>query len=521
MKSHKASKLILSVLALGMLGIPACRTSGTTDTGAKPAAATAQPAPPKPAPDRPGDTRPGATMYLPTGERSTSAMMIEKVYPAEVVAGQTVEYEVRVTNLTGMGLSDVTVTDSAPSNFKVASSNPKAEMAGANMVFRLGDIPARAQRSVNVTGSATGVGQVTNCSSAQWSNSTCMAINVVQPALRVVKTAPADVSICDPIPIKIDVTNTGSGMARNVRVSDALPAGLTTSDGKTELAFDAGNLGAGQTRSFTANLKPTKTGSFVNKASVAAEGGLAAESAPVTTTVRQPVLAITKTGPERVFIGRNATYEITVTNTGDAPAVGTTIEDTISGGSFVSASDGGAHSAGKVTWNLGTLAPKAVKKLTLALSCAGASGAMTNTAMARAACCQSVSATAKTECAGIPALLLDGNDDPDPVQIGETTTYTLVVTNQGSAPLTNIRLVCTMDEGDTMQYVSSTGAGQANVQGRTITFPAIPRLDPKQHSTYKIVIKAVKEAQVSFKAEATSDQITRPLVKSETTNFYK
>jgi hypothetical protein len=72
-----------------------------------------------------------------------------------------------------------------------------------------------------------------------------------------------------------------------------------------------------------------------------------------------------------------------------------------------------------------------------------------------------------------------------------------------------------------MQFVSTSGFSTGANQGKTITFPPIAKLDPKQSATYKVVIKAMKEGQVQLRAEASSDEITRSLIKVETTNFYK
>ena len=44
-----------------------------------------------------------------------------------------------------------------------------------------------------------------------------------------------------------------------------MPDGLT-SDGKSSLAFDAGNLAPGESKEFKFNAMASKTGEFVNKA---------------------------------------------------------------------------------------------------------------------------------------------------------------------------------------------------------------------------------------------------------------
>ena len=62
--------------------------------------------------------------------------------------------------------------------------------------------------------------------------------------------------------------------------------------------FDAGTLEPGKSRQFTTELKASKSGKFVNKAVASSVSGLRAE-ATATTIVRQPTLAITKTGHKK------------------------------------------------------------------------------------------------------------------------------------------------------------------------------------------------------------------------------
>jgi hypothetical protein len=42
---------------------------------------------------------------------------------------------------------------------------------------------------------------------------------------------------------------------------------------------------------------------------------------------------------------------------------------------------------------------------------------------------------------GVSALLLEKGDDPDPIEVGEETTYYVRVTNQGTTDDTNVKVV--------------------------------------------------------------------------------
>lgn len=525
----------LAIAAVALTGLSACNNNnnkqenwdlynGTVDPGyTGPRTPAPRPAPaPTPAP-RASEPAPapapstGNVLYIPTGERSSSGLMLEKRTPAEVVSGQEFEFQLIATNLTNVALENVIVTDTFSPNFKMVSADPSAQSNGATATWALGTLPPKGTKTIRVRASATG-NQVSNCASASYTLAVCTTINVVQPALRLTKQAPAEVLICDNIPLRLTVTNSGTGVARNVKVRDELPAGLTTLDNKTTVELDAGTLAAGQSKDFTVTVKATKTGSYNNTGTASADGGLTAESNQTTTVVRQPALTLTCKAPNQVFIGREATFEFALRNTGDV-ACNTTVTMPIPAGStFVSATEGGTASASGVTWNVGSLAANAGKTLSVTLRPTG--NTVSVSATANCACATPATTTCSTNVVGIPALLLNGTDDPDPIEVGKTTVYTLTVTNQGTANLTNVQLVCTMDEGDTMEYVSATG-GTATVNGKTISFPAIGTLAPGAKQTYTITIRAKNAGQVQFRADAKSNEITRPLVKIETTNFYR
>jgi len=457
-------------------------------------------------------------MAVPSGERMGSAVYIEMAAPSEVLAGQAFDHKITLTNLTKKTLTGVVLTETLPKNLKASGAAPEATITGQVLKWDVGRLGPEQTKAFTIRGAAVGTGAIVPCCKVTYDlPDVCVSIKSVQPALRIAKTAPAEVILCDPIPIKIIVTNTGSGMAQNVRVTDSLPEGMKTLAGKSVIAFDAGTLGPGESRAFTVQAKASKTGPFVNKATATADGGLQAASAPVTTLVRLPVLEVTKTGPKLRYVGRPLVYTITVTNKGDAVARDTLLVDTLPANAKLLKAEGGRISAGKVTWALGSLAPKASKTVTLSLMATGI-GTVRNMASATAYCAKA-SAQAATVVKGIPAILLECVDLTDPIELGANVTYEIVVTNQGSAVGTNIVIKCTLPKEQ--QFASATGPTKEAIEGPTITFAPLKSLAPKAKVTYRLVVKAIGTGDVRFKVSLTSDQMTSPAGESESTNIYE
>jgi uncharacterized repeat protein (TIGR01451 family) len=496
------------------------RVMATTEERSRPAPAPAKPAATAESASR--SSRLAGSMAVPTGQRETSSLLLETYLPGEVIAGQQFGYDLKVTNLTDITLDNVEVTDSIPGSLRIVSSDPSPR-SGANglTVWDLGSLAPRESKTIHMSATAADQGRISSCASVSYNSGLCSTVNVVKPAIRLAVQAPEHARMCDQIPVKLIVTNTGSGSARNVHVHHPLPAGVTLANGGNTLDFDAGTLGPGESRQFDAVLKATRTGRFESAPSAMADDGLKTDPVPVAVVVSRPMLAIEHKGPERAFIGRPVVHEFVVTNHGDAAAENTIVECQLPTGATVSnATEGGRTANGTITWNLGTLAPEQARTINVSFA-SDAAGTARYAATARADCADAVNAAGSTDLAGIPALLLTEYDEPDPVQVGQTVTYNLEITNQGSAPLNNVRLVCSLDEGATMQVDTLKGFTDGSTSGRTITFAPITRLEPKAKAAYKVTVRAIKDGQVQFRAEAASDEITRPLLKVETTNFYR
>ncbi len=486
-------------------------------TAAPEAQAEAQPPRAAPAAAPAGMVR--GTVAVPTGDRNTSGLLIEKEAPAEVNVNDRFDYTIRVLNLTDTALSDVRVVDYVPADYELIAAEPRAEVEDGSLSWELGRLGPRAEERITVSGRATQLGMLNSCATGSYALVGCVATNVTEPDLVITKRVTDRVLQCEAISYTLQVSNTGTGVARNVQVRDELPEGLTTADGQRRISRSVGDLKPGESRDVTLQLKAGRTGKLASTARATADGGLEA-TAEGQTTVVKPKLTLSKAGPETLFVGRDLTYTLEIANTGDGEAREASIVDNVpSGTQFVSASHGGRLQAGQVTWDLGTLQPGDERALTLTIRPTGV-GRVRNAAAASAFCAEAVTDTADTNVQGIAAILLEVIDENDPVAVGSNEIYRIVVTNQGSAVDTNIAIRFEMT--DAMQFVSASGPTRHAVQNRVLNFGPLASLAPGGEATWTVQVRAIQAGNQRIRTEMTSDQLgADPVIETEATRFYE
>jgi uncharacterized repeat protein (TIGR01451 family) len=259
-------------------------------------------------------------------------------------------------------------------------------------------------------------------------------------------------------------------------------------------------------------LKATQRGSVCNS-SIASSANAPEATAKACTLVQQSGLAVLKTGDPEQFLNRRAGYTIVVTNTGDTILKNVAVTDTApEPTSFVTA-DGAAIDKQTATWIVAELRPGQSKVFKAVLT-SKVAGTHRNEVAATALGMREV-AQASTIWRGLAALLIEAIDDNDPVQIGDTTTYTIRVTNQGTADETNIGL--TMKFTDQVKPISAEGL---TVNGQEMSISSIPKLAPKESATYKITIQGVRAGDARLKVTLTSDGLTSPVIEEESTRVY-
>ena len=145
------------------------------------------------------------------------------------------------------------------------------------------------------------------------------------------------------------------------------------------------------------------------------------------------------------------------------------IEDVLPTGTrFISASNGGQFANGRVTWNVGPLAPGAAGDVSLVASTEIGvvdGTTLTNAASATASNASPVSASAGFRIAAEPDLRISKSADISTGEPGDTIRYTLTYENTGNAAATGVVITDTLPAA-----TSFVSAGAGVLSGDTVTW---------------------------------------------------
>jgi uncharacterized repeat protein (TIGR01451 family) len=335
---------------------------------------------------------------------------------------------------------------------------------------------------------------------------------VGKATLTIEKSGPATALLGADVTYNVVVKNTGSAIARNVVITDAVPEGM----GGQPVTVNVGDLAPGQSKPMTVTFKANQRGKVCNTA-VANSSNAGKVSDDACTVIQQPGLKIVKkTDDKKLLINRTASYTINVQNTGDTTLTGVVVTDTAAAGTTIAEAVGGSVSGNVATWNLGELAAGASKDLTVKIKSVQP-GNYCNMAAVTTTQGLKGSSQACTEWIGVTGVLVEVVDDPDPIQVGETSTYTIKVTNQSSSG--------TVDELDIVamfpsEVTPASASGNGAISGKTVTFPQVATLAPKASVAYTIVGKAVKAGDARLKVEVKTRSRQNAIEENESTTVY-
>lgn len=274
----------------------------------------------------------------------------------------------------------------------------------------------------------------------------------------------------------LTVNNAGASDAKNVVVTDPLPAGVVLANNNIGIApansgFSCTSPAVGQNGTITCsnpNMAAGATATITIVAQVVSNvaSGVRTNTATVTSSTSDPnsnnnsdnvqqniqvnaPLSITKVGPAAVCAGDTFTYKVTVNNGGSSTALNATISDPLPANTtFVSLSGTGAFANG-CSHNGGTPGtvtcsaidiPTGMHELniTVKLSPSAPAGNLANTATITSAGTGSIAvgnSTANATVSRCADLQITKDDSPDAVLAGQDINYTITVKNVGPSDI--------------------------------------------------------------------------------------
>nr|WP_202113169.1 DUF11 domain-containing protein [Paenibacillus sp. MMS18-CY102] len=334
-------------------------------------------------------------------------------------------------------------------------------------------------------------------------NANAIQININSPSIALTKSANVTGSVVgDTIRYTVTVSNTGTANAASVVLTDALPAGLTfvsgsvTVAGVTKPTYDiiagvplgALNLNSSVVITYQAKVTATPSGFVLPNSANAAFTFQSVAGGPtitgvipsntVSTPVYTPIIGIAKSANRTTAtVGSTVTYTLLVSNTGNIGAAVTLADNIPTGSSFITGSfrvngnvNAGANPVTGVA--IGTVAAGATSTVTFDVQVNSlptppqfvnqATSTYTYTPPDGRTVSGSASSNTLTLPVSLPNVTVAKSANVTDVAVGEPITYTSIITNNGTEPVTKVTLTDILPPGTVFVAGSAIVGGTPN-----------------------------------------------------------
>jgi uncharacterized repeat protein (TIGR01451 family) len=223
-----------------------------------------------------------------------------------------------------------------------------------------------------------------------------------------------------------------------------------------------------------------------------------------------------------VPVNRPATYQITIRNKGKVKAVNTRIVvDLPEQLKVVKASEPAKVLENIVRWELKDLDPGSSRFLELTLETAQV-GEWCFKATLHADPNVNQAAKVCTEFVGLAGMTLQLFDREDPIFRGDKNSYPLVIRNQGTAPLTNIRVKAFIPETLKFERAEPTVETRSAAKGgEWVQFAVVPAIAAGAQAQYEVFVQAVQAGVTKLHVEVLADHLEQggPVIEEELTTI--
>ena len=447
------------------------------------------------------------------------SLSLQKRAPEEVQVGQPATFTLIVRNVGNATAHEVTVIDRVPSGTRLSRSQPNVEPdRNGNLVWSLGEMIAGAEQTIVLELIPETEGEIGSTASVTFASQASVRTVSTQPRLEITQVLDPKVLIGNMLDIRIQISNNGTGVARDIVLVEEVPTGLKHPKGPS-MELEAFNLEPGESRTIPLELLATEAGMLQNIVRATA-----ANTSPVETVssvqVVAPKLQVALVGPKLRYLERQATYQITIANPGTAVARNVDIMASLPRGlRFNNAGEQGEYISSKhaVAWNLEELGPgESASTELVVLPVEEGDFVIRVQTQAQDVRPESVEKQVRVE--GQSELAFSIEDDNDPIETDGFTTYTVKINNIGTRGDRNVEVAVELPPGATVLQVKAPMAHKTTSNG--ILFEPIPEMRAKDQQVIQFSVRLSREETQVVRAQVKSQQRPVPVVKEESTQVY-
>lgn len=511
---------------------------------------------------------------------SAPGLNVRAAGPATTRAGETLTYQVQVTNSGNLVTRGVTLKDEPPAGLVVLGSNPPPQQFGDRHHWPLGDLGPGETRTITVQARLEldrTVRYIFRAESVDGlSADAFVETSVERPTLAVEVTGPQRAQVGERATYEVHVRNTSGRDLANVVVTDTYDPGLEQTEGApSPIRRQLGPIRADEVKSFAVSFIVRQPGTWCHTLEATAPDGYTARTraclqADPPQVVAQPAIDVQLSGPAEQTVGGLILLTAQITNTGNVPL--NQIQIAMSFDPALAARQASENyrlEQGQFVWfveqlqpqqsllrqlNLEGVAPAAAAGCRVAVWAAGnvqdsdaiqvrivpapqprtpqppniIGAAPPSGAPPRPA--DGIPAAPPANLGGRPAveppaaatagqLALSIADAEDPIVLGDVTTYLIQIANQRDVEDRNVLLTIRLSDGLRFERIEGPIQVRASAdQGRTIEMVPINSLRPReQMAPLRLFVRGTAIGEMAVQAEVTSQRSPAGVRQQETT----
>jgi len=436
---------------------------------------------------------------------------------------------VSLTNLGQVAGAGGTVRVNLPADVQVLRVDPPAGSTAGALAWSFADLSAGGRQEYTLQVRPGRVGSFNVTASVQTSDGMKgekqATTTVDRAALRALIETPPRALAGDEAKLRLAVTNPGAAPATNITAWVKYDEGLKHASGQNPVEVNVGEVAAGQTRTIDIPFTTGPSGRYVVRANLTADGGLNANVDPASVEVRRAELKLAVTGPARVYVGQEITWDLTLRNPGDTPIANVVLRGTLPADvKGPTASENGRITGPTVEWQLGEIKPGDERKLKLSAEAANLANAATLSVIAMgdpisvsgakpAGDPIEAKAEATVALIGSPALVLEHTAPQGPIEVGKRTSLTVRVKNRGTVSARGVQVNVFIPPE--FKAIRGSGPNEGRLETDQVVYPALEEVSPGATATFTVELEATASGSARVRAEVRALHLANPLKEEQ------